>query len=278
MQEEGEEEVKDLSGKTKVVEELVEVEGQKMKRVKKYVLKLQKNLVPKGVINRSKLIPFGVQDAKEASRLDKNPVFFAIHGKGKQIKVRVDTLPKINQQLKDIEREIEGEKVRMRELDAEDEFGRFQDSYGRRELNENAAIRVSSIPDAMTVAEIREIFEKYGKIVRMAVPKPMPFSEEQKRAQKRAEKRTKRMLKRQSAMRGDKKGDKKEKEKEKKVEEKKEEEEKEKEKKHRGFAFIYYSSPEEAQNAIQKENDKPYYSQIIGVKKALPRRPPAGGF
>ncbi len=268
------EKAKDLPGEVKVVEEIVEVDGKKMRRLKKYVAKLEKVFVPKGVLNRSNIVPFGVDNPKEASRLDKNPAFFAIHGKGKQIKVKVDTLPKINMQLKDIEREIEGERVRIRELETEDDFGRLQDRYGRHDLNEDAAIRVSSIPDAMTVPEIKEIFSRYGKIVRMAVPRPIPITEEQKRAQKRAAKRDRRMQKRQQAFRGEK--EKKKDKKEAKTEIKKEEDKKE-EKRHRGFAFIYYANTEDAEMAIKKENDKPYYSQIIGVKKAQPRRP-SGAF
>ncbi len=253
------------SEKQKVVEEVVEVNGKKMKKVKIYERKLVKEYIPKGVIARQKLTPFNVEKTGEASRLDKNPVFFEVHGKGKQIKVKVDTLPRINQQLQEIERAIEDEKVRIRELDEapEIEFGRGY--QGDRGFSEDAVVRVSNIPDVMTNQEIRSLFSKYGRIVMMTMPRPLQVTEEQKRIQKRMEKRAKKMAKKMAAQG-------KPKEKEEKEEVKKEEgKTPEAEATHRGFAYIYYADPQAAAQAIKEINDKAYYSQIITVKKAQPR-------
>jgi len=253
----------------KIFEEIVEIDGKKMKHIKTYEPKLVKEYIPKGVLARQKLQPFNVAKTGEASRLDKNPVFFEVHGKGKQIKVKVDTSVKINKELHDIDRAIEDEKMKMKELEEmpEMDFGGYR---GDRRFNENAAVRVSNIPFTMTNKEIREIFSKYGRIVMLTMPRPLAVTEEQKRNQKRQEKRAKKMAKKMAAGA---KGKDAEKEKEKEEEEKKKEQQKaqEPEDTHRGFAFIYYENPDDAAAAIKSQNDKAYYSQIISVTKAKPR-------
>jgi RNA recognition motif-containing protein len=258
----------DLSS-VRTVEEIVEVDGKKMKKIKKYGKKLVKEYIPKGLIARKKMAPFGLDKPGEPARPDKNPVFFEIHGKGKQIKVKVDTLPRINQQLKDIDRAIEGEKVRIKELDDQGEFDFSHNFQARENCNENAVVRVSNIPDLMSNHEVRALFSKYGYIIMMTMPKPVAQSEEQKRNQKRAEKRQKKQEKKMKHILGKKDPDKVKEEESKKVAER----EAEAERTHRGFAYVYFKEPEAAAQAIKEVNDQPFYSQIISVKKARPRPP-----
>ncbi|MDR3547928.1 MAG: RNA-binding protein [Candidatus Pacebacteria bacterium] len=252
---------KPATGDTRIVEEIVDVDGSKMKKLKKYEQKLVKEYIPKGVLARQKLQPFNVEKGGEASRLDKNPVFFEIHGKGKQIKVKVDTSRKINQELKEIERAIEGEKVRIRELDEEQnevEFGRRYQVD--RTVDENAVVRVSNIPDSMSNYEIRNLFSQYGKIIMLTMPKPVAVTDEQKKIQHRIEKRQRKHDKKMKGL-----GFKAE------VSEEVKKVEPETERTHRGFAYIYYEDPASAAQSIKELNDQAFYSQIISVKKARPR-------
>eukprot|EP00831_Metopus_contortus_P063480 TRINITY_DN5599_c0_g1_i2.p1 TRINITY_DN5599_c0_g1~~TRINITY_DN5599_c0_g1_i2.p1 ORF type:complete len:202 (-),score=56.65 TRINITY_DN5599_c0_g1_i2:50-655(-) len=183
------------------------------------------------------------------------------------IKVKVETLPFINQELKDIDHAIDDEKGKIKDLDNTDmdyEFDSRNSYYSQ--IDQNAGVRVSNIPDNMTVQEIRDIFRKYGHITRMSMPRPIPVSEDQIRAQRRAQKRQKKRDKKMEAIRKPSL----------KEEDQKEEEKKkaqsEEVKTHRGFAFIYFEFPEQAHDAIKREHDKAYYSQIISVRKAMPRR------
>eukprot|EP00831_Metopus_contortus_P042923 TRINITY_DN34479_c0_g1_i1.p1 TRINITY_DN34479_c0_g1~~TRINITY_DN34479_c0_g1_i1.p1 ORF type:complete len:283 (-),score=87.25 TRINITY_DN34479_c0_g1_i1:169-1017(-) len=254
--------------KVREEEEIVIVDGKKMKKIKRFEARVVREFTPKGVLRRQGLKPFGLGDHVEGSRIDKNPCFFEVHGKGKQIKVKVDTLPRINQEMKELDQAIEGEKIRMKELDEngmELDFtgGQFR---GDRDVNEDAVLRVSNIPDIMTNMEMRKLFSKYGRIMMMTMPKPIPISEEQKRNQRRFEKRNQKREKKMKQMGL--------------LEEKKEEEKAplitsvrtEEEKNHRGFAYVYFYEPEAAAHAIAELHDKPFYSQVISVKKARPRR------
>ena len=257
------------SDNVRIVEEIVEVDGKKMKKIKKYERKLVKEYISKGILARQKVAPFGVDKSKEGSRLDKNPVFFEVHGKGKQIKVKVDTMQKMNMAVQDIDRAIEDERVRIRELEDEQTEIEFSQNFrAERGVDDNAVVRVSNIPDMMTNFEVRELFQNYGRIVMMTMPKPTPISEEQKRNQKRAEKRMKRQEKKMRSITGKKELKKEEKEETKKDVAK----EAEAERTHRGFAYVYFAEPESAEAAIKELNDQAYYSQIISVKKARPRQ------
>lgn len=255
----------------RVVEEIVEVDGKKMKKIKKYVKKHVQEFVPKGIAERQNLAPFGIPKVGEPARFDKNPCFFEVHGRGKQIKVKVDTQLRINQQLREIDKQIEGDQVKIKELEEDKEMDFAQNFYRDRDINDQAVVRISNIPDAMTIADIRAIFSKYGRIIMLTMPKPTPTTEDQIRNQKRAEKRMKKQAKRFAKGRKEVvKEVKEEEEKETKKEEVKEEK-KETERTHRGFAYVYYEESQSSNQAIINENDCPHYSQIISVKKARPR-------
>jgi len=246
----------------KVVEDVIEVDEKKMKRIRKYEMKQVKRYTSKGVLERQNIKPFNTGDIGEASTLDRNPVFFAVHGKSKQIKVKVNTLAKINEQLKEIENEIRNKKMEIKELDTGPEIDFRDRSRFDRPINEDAVVRVSNIPNEMNVHQVKDMFSSYGKIIMMSMPKPFIVTEEEKRFQRRREKLAKKMAKRMAKNTGDKNQTAEQPEEEKKPVE---------EAIHRGYAYIYFEHAEHANQAIKEINERAFYNQIISVRKAKPR-------
>lgn len=245
----------------KVVEDIIEVDGKKMKRIRKYEKKLVKQFTPKGVLERQKIQPYNTKEMGEASALDRNPVFFVVHGKSKQIKVKVNTLTNINQMMQEIDQKIQNTKMKMKELEEGPEIDFRDRRRFDRPINEDAVVRVSNIPNEMNVHQIRDIFSYYGRIIMMSMPRPFVISEEEKRFQKRRERLAQKIAKRMAKNNP-------QKEKEKPKEEEKQPPE---ETTHRGYAFVYFENSDDAIKAIKEMNEQAYYNQIISVKKAKPR-------
>eukprot|EP00826_Nyctotherus_ovalis_P051413 TRINITY_DN6420_c0_g1_i5.p1 TRINITY_DN6420_c0_g1~~TRINITY_DN6420_c0_g1_i5.p1 ORF type:complete len:295 (-),score=83.76 TRINITY_DN6420_c0_g1_i5:17-811(-) len=245
----------------KVVEDIIEVDGKKMKRIRKYEKKLVKHFTPKGVLERQKIQPYNTKEMGEASALDKNPVFFVVHGKSKQIKVKVNTLANINQMMQEINQKIHREQIKMKELEEEPEIDFRDRRKFDKPINEDAVVRVGNIPNEMNVHQVRDLFSQYGKIIMMSMPRPFVLTEEEKRFQKRRERLAQKMAKKMA-----KNNPQKEKE-----APKDEEKHPPEETTHRGYAFVYYESYDSAVQAIKDMNEQAYYSQIISVKKAKPR-------
>jgi len=245
----------------KVVEDVIEVDEKKMKRVRTYEMRKVKRYTPKGVLERQKITPFNVDEMGEASTLDRNPVFFEVHGKSKQIKVKVNTLTSINEQLKEIENEIKSKKVEIQELDTGPEIDSRDRNRFDKPINEDAVVRVSNIPNEMNIHQVRDMFSRHGKIIMMSMPKPFIITEEEKRFQRKREKFAKKMAKRMAKNNPDASQSAEQQEEKKAVEEAI----------HRGYAYIYFEHAEQANEAIKWLNERAFHNQIISVRKAKPR-------
>lgn len=245
-----------------VVEDIVEVDGKKMKRIRKYEKKLVKHYTPKGVIERKSMKPFGIDGMGECSALDRNPVFFVVHGRSKQIKVKVNSLPIINQQLKEIDNEIQSKKMQIKELDEGPEIDFREGRRFERTITEDAVVRVSNIPNEINAQQIREMFSEYGKLIMMSMPRPFVITEEEKIFQKRRERLAKKRAKHLAKINP---------EALKEIERQEEQKRPPEETTHRGYAYIYFEKAEDANKAIKEMNEMAYYNQVISVKKAKPR-------
>lgn len=245
-----------------VVEDVVEVDGKKMKRIRKFEKKLVKHYTPKGVIERRSIKPYGIEEMGESSTLDKNPVFFVIHGRSKQIKVKVNTLPRINEQLQEIDNEIQSNRMQIKELDEGPEIDFRERRRFERPINEDAVVRVSNIPNEMNAQEIREIFSNYGRLIMMSMPRPFVVTEEEKKFQKKRERLAKKRAKKLAKTNP---------EALKEIERQEEQKRPPEETTHRGYAYIYFESTEDANQAIREMNEMAYCNQVISVKKAKPR-------